>query len=189
MKTVIVGLCILSVNGLSLASETTPKDPEVKEFQALLKRAFFLEIKKPKPVLQAQAPAKNNTLVLRGVARFEEGWLVTLVDRTKPKVTFFLEEGKPKNAQGIRLIKVNQNKQDYTKTTAVLNDNGTQITIGYDQKSIQKGLTKTKQLTSVRQPLTTPQQEPATGSSTSVANPQRSNKRLKRKRSTRGQQP
>lgn len=116
-----------------------PKNPSINEYKLLLARSPFIIKKfvetKPKPVI-------NSSLTLRGVSMFDDGWFVTVVDRKAPQTRIFLREGAPTNTQGIRLLKVSKNNDDYMKTTVTLMTGGQQVTVAYNSADIKKSISK-----------------------------------------------
>ncbi len=119
---------------------SAPESPQMQDYEKLLERSPFI-IKKP-----AAAPVVkvNTSLTLRGVAALNDGWYVVVVDRKNPKQNIILREGRPANANGIRLVKVNQDKTDYNKTTVVVMSGGRSLTIGYNSADIKKSLAAAK---------------------------------------------
>ncbi len=93
---------------------------------------------------------------------FDDGWFVTVVDRKDAKKRIYLRQGEAANSQGIRLVKVNKNKDDYMKTTVVVMTGGRQMTIGYNSVDIKSGIAKaTKKPSSTRKTSNRPP-EPTT---------------------------
>jgi hypothetical protein len=132
--------CILTLVALTMLGEAAlPKNPSVDEYLPLLRRSAFV-IKKP--VIPTQQPIINSSLTLRGVSMFDDGWFVTVVDRKDTKKRIFLREGAPANLNGIRLVKVNKDNDDYMKTTVVVMTGGRQMTIGYNSTDIKNGIAK-----------------------------------------------
>lgn len=138
----LVSILALLTLGLEAA---LPKDPSMIDYSPLLSRSPF-QIKKP-PVI-TRAPIINNSLTLRGVSMFDDGWFVTVVDRKSPKERIFLREGAAENSKGLMLIKVDKNADDYLKTTVIVKNGGQQITIGYNSADIKSSLTKATKVTS-----------------------------------------
>lgn len=118
---------------VALTQAGVPKDPTFNDFRLLPARSPFVIKKKAEPV----APTRVNTaLSLRGVSKFKDGWVVTVVDRKEPQKNIILREGAPVNKKGIRLLKVNQSKDGYANTTAVVLSGGRQITVSFNMASI-----------------------------------------------------
>ncbi|MFC4993628.1 hypothetical protein [Rubritalea tangerina] len=134
-------LTVLSANILlaMLAEGTVPINPNFNEFSAIPKRSPFI-IKK-KVIADAPKPV-STSLALRGVTKFDDGWYVTVVDRKDPKTRIVLKEGKPTNKNGLRLVKVNPNKNSYMQTTAVVMSGGSQQTIGFNSTDIKNSIAK-----------------------------------------------
>lgn len=131
---------ILSIVALTMLGEAAlPKNPSIDEYRPLLARSAFV-IKKP--VIPTRKPIINSSLTLRGVSMFDDGWFVTVVDRKDSKKRIFLREGAPANANGIKLVKVNKDNDDYMKTTVVVMTGGRQVTIGYNSADIKKGIAR-----------------------------------------------
>ncbi len=123
-----------------LPAESIPKDPLLKDYQGLLRRPLFTQ--EIKAEVAAPIEKKNSTTYyLRGVSKFEEGWFVSLVDVKNPKQTIFLKEGASDNAQGLRLVKVRQNKDDFTQTRVLVMASGQQITLGYNLRQLKRSIT------------------------------------------------
>lgn len=141
-------LVVTWLTGMSATvSAVAPATPSMSDYRMLLKRSPFI-IKKPAvPVVQ---PKVNSSLTLRGVAKLSNGWFVTVVDRKAPKENIVLREGRPVNAKGLRLIKVNQNNDDYKKTTVIVMSGGRQITIGYNPADIKNSLVKATRAAAVK---------------------------------------
>lgn len=152
---------IAAISGLLtiVVGAAVPQIPTMNDYRLLLERSPFNIKKVEAPTVQ---PKVNSSLTLRGVAKLKGGWFVTVVDRKSPKTNIVLREGKPANSDGIRLVKVNQNKSDYKKTTAVVMTGGRQMTIGYNPTDIKNSIAKaTKSVpksvpkTSTRPPIPT----------------------------------
>lgn len=128
-----------SLSLLIVAQAAAPKNPTFAEYQHIPERSPFVIKKKAEAIIQAKP---NNSLTLRGVSKFKSGWIVTLVDRKDPKKSIVLREGQPANKKGIRLLKVNQSKDGYAKTTAVVLTGGRQVTVNFNMASIKKSHTQ-----------------------------------------------
>jgi hypothetical protein len=124
---------------VTVVGAAVPQIPSMNDYSPLLKRSPFIIKKVEAPSVQ---PKVNNSLTLKGLAKLKGGWFVTVVDRKSPKTNIVLREGKPANSDGIRLVKVNQNKSDYKKTTAVVMSGGRQMTITYNATDIKNSIAK-----------------------------------------------
>ncbi|MFC5050017.1 hypothetical protein ACFPK9_05275 [Rubritalea spongiae] len=136
-----------------MVSAAPPKSPSINEYQALLLRSPFI-IKKPE--VKTPEVVVNSALALRGVAALDDGWYVVVVDRKNPNQNIILREGEAANDQGLRLVRVNQNKSDYNKTTVQVMSGGRTQTVGYNPADIQKSIAAAKA------PVTRPAVKPAT---------------------------
>lgn len=129
----ILPITITSLLFAVVSQGAVPKNPSMNEFAGILGDKSPFIIKKP---IEREAPAPVNTaLSLRGVSWFKSGWIVTLIDRKEPNKNIILREGAAAK-KGIKLIKVNQDKSDYTKTTAVVLTGGRQVSVGFNMPSI-----------------------------------------------------
>ena len=131
---------LASVLMLSVAEAAAPKKPDMKDFSIPASRSPF--VIKTKTV--AQPKKQNATLLLKGVAKFKDGWFVTLVDKKNLRENIYLKEGQPANKDGMRLVRVNQNTSDYLKTKVVVMAGGRAQTVEYNSTAIQKSYTAAK---------------------------------------------
>lgn len=76
----------------------------------------------------------------------DDGWFVTVVDRKDSQKRIYLREGAPANKDGIKLIKVNKNKDDYMKTTVTVMTGTRKMTIAYNSTDIKNGIAKATQV-------------------------------------------
>lgn len=164
------GIILTLLFGLLVpAGATVPKDPHYNSFRLLPARSPFVIKKKATPVAPKVA---NSALTLRGVSKFNEGWVVTVVDRKKPKENIILREGASANEQGMRLLKVNQAKDGYANTTAVVLAGGRQVTVRFNMNAIKsrdkQSSTAVKTQTNKRPPL------PISSKAGSTATPKKS---------------
>ncbi len=155
---------ILSLVALTMLGEAAlPKSPSVDEYRLLLTRSAFV-IKKP--VIPTQQPIVNSSLTLRGVSMFDDGWFVTVVDRKDTKKRIYLREGAPANSDGIRLVEVNKNNNDYMKTTVVVMTGGRQMTIAYNSSDIKNSIAKASKAVSKPTSRASTVKRPPTSSTT-----------------------
>jgi len=138
----LVSILALLTLGLEAA---LPKNPSISEYSLLLGRSPF---KIKKQVLNTPEIIINDSLTLRGVSMFDDGWFVTVVDRKKPKERIFLREGAAENSKGLKLIKVDKNADDYLKTTVIVTNGGRQMTIGYNSADMKSSIAKASKVTS-----------------------------------------
>ncbi|MGJ8671573.1 hypothetical protein [Rubritalea sp.] len=140
-----------------------PRSPSINGYSALLLRSpFIIE----KPEVKAPEVVVNSSLALRGMAALEDGWYVVVVDRKNPTQNIILREGGAANDKGLRLIRVNQNKSDYNKSTVQIMSGGRTQSVGYNPADIKKSLATAKPVTktaqSTRPPIPTTQTKPST---------------------------
>lgn len=133
MKQIFI-ITITSALAAITSHAAAPKNPSMDEFRGLLGDKSPFIIKKP-PERVVQAPV-NTSLSLRGVSRFKSGWIVTLVDRKDSKKNIILREGEAAN-KGLKLVRVNQNEDDYAQTSVVVLTGGRQVTVNFDMNAIQ----------------------------------------------------
>jgi hypothetical protein len=162
----LVSILTLLTLGLDAA---LPKNPSMTDYDDELQGRSPFMIKKP-PVI-TQAPIINNSLTLRGVSMFDDGWFVTVVDRKNTKERIFLREGAAENSKGLKLIKVDKNADDYLKTTVIVMNGGRQMTIGYNSADMKNSIAKASKVTSKprttnRPPSTKKPPVPTSGAST-----------------------
>jgi hypothetical protein len=141
MKILITLFSLVLITALTAAA---PKLPSMNDYKVLLNRSPFI-IKKS--VQKAPEVKVNTSLTLRGVAELEDGWYVVVVDRKKPDQNIILREGQPANAEGVKLVRVNQKASDYKKTTVIVSSGGRQLTITYNDADIQKSIATAKKPT------------------------------------------
>jgi len=121
------------------SASTIPQDPQFKDFSELLtKSPFEIEIK-AEEAPKEQAPPSFYSL--RGVVQLGDGWMATLINRKDPNKNIILHQGVAKD--GLTLVNVNQNGDDYHKTEAIINENGRVTSVGYNTADIKKSLAKT----------------------------------------------
>ncbi|MFT5883054.1 MAG: hypothetical protein ACI9FG_001564 [Crocinitomicaceae bacterium] len=138
-------LSILALLTLGLGAEL-PKNPSMSDYDVLKGRSPFMIKKPPAPI--PKAPIINNSLTLRGVSMFDDGWFVTVVDRKNTKEPIFLREGAAPNSKGLKLIKVDKNIEDYLQTTVIVMNGLQKMTIGYNSTDIKNGIAKASRVTS-----------------------------------------
>ena len=135
----VFAVMFLSVFSVLVSHAEPPKTPEYRDYAHLVNRSPFV-IKKQEVAIEA-VPVQDQNWYLRGVTKFDTGWLVVLVDRKKPKESVLLRQGE-KHVSGLELIGVMQNKEDYTKTLVKLRAGSRQFTVGYNPVEL-KNATKT----------------------------------------------
>lgn len=130
---------LLGMFSVLVSHAEPPKTPEYKDYAHLANRSPFI-IKKPEIAVEI-TPVKDQNWYLRGVTKFDTGWLVVLVDRKKPKESVLIRQGQ-KHVSGLEVIEVMQNKEDYTKTLVKLRAGTRQFTVGYNPVEL-RNATKT----------------------------------------------
>jgi len=138
MKIFTLSLLIVScVVSLSTAAE--PKSPKYNDYARLLNNSPFGK-KAPPPVIEAPPVVETkSTLGIMGASKVADGWIVTLVDAKKPSERFMVHSNKG-SVNGVSVVSVEQDLNNYRNTTAVVSEGGKTYKVTFDTPTIDKNI-------------------------------------------------
>lgn len=155
-------LLISSVLCVNYASAEAPPKPNMGSFRDLLTNSPFGK-KAPDVVAPVQVVPQTTTYTLTGVSATADGWLVGIKDKKDPKKNIRLRSnGDP--VDGISIVEVKQNRQNYRNTEVIIRQGGSNFSISFDtaavEKSIQQSVKSNEQAIQQAQAQTQPQNPP-----------------------------
>lgn len=117
-----------------------PKSPKYSDYAVLLSRSPFGK-KVPPAVEIAPVVETKSTLTLTGLSRLSDGWMITLMDATKPTERIIIMNGAD-HPSGVSVVEVHQDPSDYTKTSVVVKQGGRNFKVGFNMLEIEKNIAR-----------------------------------------------